>query len=187
MTKKTANRALTNAKLCSACKGECCKTYPGISTPEDWCSPVDEAVLQKKLTEALKSGLWTIDWWEGDPRVDTVGMNEEERDAHYNDPNRIAPGYFIRPAMKNAVGKLKHAPWGGGECALLGETGCSLPFKKRPIECRLLIPLGHPNCTYADGQDGTVVGKRALAVKWIPYHKVIQAAYEAAGGDRDTL
>jgi len=89
---------------------------PGIALPEDFGLP--DTV---QLIAALKSGNWVIDWWEDDK-----------------------PLYYVRPATKDAIGKLFDPSW-GGECVFLEKTGCSLPHDNRPAGCRLLEP-NKPDC-----------------------------------------
>jgi len=104
--------------LCAECQGKCCRTYPGSCFPEDFAS-------YEELLEALKSGRYALDWWEGDPRP---GKDE------------LGRAYFVRPA---AVGSIEiFDPIWHGECIMLSPTGCILPFEQRPSGCRLLIPDG---------------------------------------------
>ena len=105
-----------NEEMCAACGGQCCKRLPGIASPEDFSLPDTT-----QLIEALKSGKWAVDWWEGNN-----------------------PLYFVRPATKDAIGELFDPSW-GGECVFLTEKGCSLPHDQRPSGCRLLEPK-EPHC-----------------------------------------
>lgn len=168
---------IVNTALCTACGGYCCKNYPGITDPADWSPTLNKDEMIVNLAAALKSGKWSIDWWEGDPRG-KVGKK-----------HRVSVGYFVRPAVKGNEGRMKDALWGGRECSLLTEKGCSLPYEKRPIECRLLVPAKKfpDDCTYPEKLDGKIVGKQVLSVRWIPYHDVIRAAFIAAGGDPDSI
>lgn len=168
-----------NAVLCASCGGHCCKRYPGITHPRDWTDPVNEAIMQDRLIEAFKTGFWSVDWWDGDPRVDTSDMSLEELGTFLSTEGRLRCAYFIRPRMK---GKPIRDPAWDGECSLLGPTGCTLSHDSRPVECRWLRPSKNfpDECDFPQDLGEKIVGKRTLAVAWIPYHHVIKAAYEAA-------
>jgi hypothetical protein len=58
-----------NPAICAPCGGQCCKHMPGAASPEDFGAP-DREAMRDRLRTAFDSGLWAIDWWEGDPRDD---------------------------------------------------------------------------------------------------------------------
>lgn len=127
---------------------------PGGTIPEDLGK-----VTLGKLVELLRSGLWAIDWWEGDPR-----------EGH----NRISKAEYLRPAIKGEEVLIFHGSW-GGECIFLTETGCKLSFDKRPISCRALEPVKDFNCidrTLGEGRNS----KQRSAVAWLPYHRLLRRA-----------
>lgn len=132
-------------EVCAPCGGRCCKHAPGAALPEDVGAP-DETAMRAALTEKLKSGLWSIDWWEGDPRS---GRDDVER------------AYFVRPATKRGRGRVFDASW-GGQCAFLRADGCSI-FDSRPTGCRGVEPSASGRCEprYASKQD--------CASAWLPY------------------
>jgi hypothetical protein len=141
-----------DAPLCTKCAGHCCKGYSGAAWPEQFGAP-DLCALESKLHDAFASGKWAVDWWDG-----------------YEN----GPGYFIRPAHTNAVGKLKDGSW-GGRCVRLTDKGCEMAFDERPIGCRMLIPsASFPDCGYADGSNG----KLAAADAWAPYANVVDRVLE---------
>lgn len=145
-----------NPAICATCGGKCCKSLPGAALPTDFAEP-----LADSLEAAFSSGLWAIDWWEGDPR----GLA-------YDDPNAVSRGYFLRP---RTVGKMQlYDPSWGGECVHLGNKGCALPYEKRPAGCRLLEPSRGPVCPEHGGS------KREAAIAWLPYHKEIEGAASRA-------
>jgi Fe-S-cluster containining protein len=129
-----------DAARCAACGGACCKSLPGAAFPEDF--PTAESVQ-----EALATGRWALDWWEGDPR-----------EGH----DELTEAYFLRPATKGKEGVVRDPSW-GGECTFLTPKGCELPAERRPRECRMLTP--RPKGVDCMG-DGTA-GKRAAAVAWL--------------------
>jgi hypothetical protein len=129
--------------------------------------------MMERLTEALASGLYVIDWWEGDPRgPEYLG-------------ERLGHADYIRPAAVNGRG-MRDAAWGGlfggSVCVLWSkESGCSLSHDARPLECRKLEPKSSPNgeCKSHE-KPGFKHMKHENAVAWIPYHDVIEAAEEMA-------
>jgi len=133
-----------NKELCSQCKGRCCKRQPGACFPIDFSLPGDLS----KLREALASGKYTIDWWEGDPR-----KNKDELDK----------AYFVRPSIKGKEGERYDPTW-GGECTFLTKKGCSLETEKRPLNCKMLEPREDHQCFIHGNKN-----KHAAAIAWLPY------------------
>jgi Fe-S-cluster containining protein len=123
-----------NPEVCKVCGGKCCKTYPGLVTPEDFGAP-DIEKLRKNLFEALSSGRWTVDW-----------VKQEEG------------LYFVRPAVKGFEGSVFDHRY-TGECTFLTETGCKLSFENRPESCRMLIPKIDERCD-SQGYTRAVVAQR---------------------------
>jgi Fe-S-cluster containining protein len=142
--------------LCTPCGGKCCKSMPGGTHPSDWGAPNTDVMLER-LATAFRSGLWAIDWWEGDPR----GL--EEGDQEY-----VSQGFYVRPATKGDEGRVFYASW-GGECTFLTATGCSFGHDDRPLECRTLEPKYPYRCEQHHG-------KHLTAIAWLPYHQVLLQA-----------
>lgn len=137
-------------EVCAACGGQCCKTMPGTAMPDDFGSP-DE--LRDKLREALATGNWAVDWWEGDPTGGDRGCS-----------------YYVRPATKDKAGGgwILDASW-GGRCVFHTSNGCSI-FETRPSGCRGVKP----------SKDGCTVehsSKKDSAIAWYPYNDML---YELA-------
>ncbi|MFN4224240.1 MAG: YkgJ family cysteine cluster protein [Fervidobacterium nodosum] len=107
--------------ICKACGGKCCKTFPGLATPEDFGAP-DRDLMREKLLKALISGRWTVDWVDQDAEL-----------------------YFVRPAIKGFEGSVFDHAY-NGECTFLTNTGCELDFSERPESCRMLIPKLEERC-----------------------------------------
>jgi hypothetical protein len=104
--------------------------------------------------------------WEGDPRKDEDRIN----------PDRIDCAYYVRPPIKGHWDELEFGSW-GGECALLTERGCVLPFYDRPIACQMLVPrTNNDECVMAHPDGNDWEEKREMAVAWIPYHRQIRRA-----------
>lgn len=109
-----------NVELCKKCGGKCCKFYPGIAIPSDFGNTKEE--ILNNLTEAFKSGLWTIDWL-----------------------NRKNEEYFVRPAIKGKEFLIfDHSI--SGECVFLNTNGCKLDESNRPSGCLLLEPRDGEKC-----------------------------------------
>jgi hypothetical protein len=139
-----------NKNICSACQGGCCKNVPGTAFPEQF--PTAASVIT-----AVNTGQWTIDWWEGDPRI---GRTD------------VSIAYFIRPAVKGHEGQRYH-PSFGGECTFLTPTGCSLSIECRPYECLEVVPVegGFPNC-----KSDAKYEKRQAAIAWLDRTDDLEAA-----------
>lgn len=162
---KLAQRALpvlrddyVRPAVCAPCGGRCCKTLPGAAMPEDFGA--DEATIRAVMVSRLKTGEWSIDWWEGDPRPDHY---EEER------------GYFLRPATLGGRGDV-FDPSNGGQCVLFDEGKGCRTFETRPTGCRGLEPgpaAGKCSPRYASKQDA--------AIAWLPYAAMIVEVGEELG------
>lgn len=141
-----------NKEICSECDGACCKMMPGCCYPEDFGLPGDTS----RLSEALRSGRYAIDWWEGDPRA---GFDELSR------------AYHVRPAVRGYEGCLCDPSWGGLPCTFFVDSvGCSLSLLDRPRECRSLEPVvGDDACIMHDG-----CGKHSASIAWIPYTALLE-------------
>jgi Fe-S-cluster containining protein len=136
-----------NEKVCAACGGECCKRFPGSAFPEDFGLPEDTS----RIREALKSGRWCIDWWEGD----STGKREGAWRT-----------LFVRPAIKGKEGRIYDPSW-GGECTFLTNSGCSIDSDHRPLGCKKLEPKGG-GCILHDNAD-----KKASSIAWVKYEALL--------------
>lgn len=124
-----------DVSVCSACGGDCCRTRPGIEAPERFLAAANPA---EELTRLLASGLWVLDTHYGIPYDPEKGET--------GDPDRII--HYPRPATRqeHAAGSLRVVP-GAGECVLLGDGSCTLPFPERPKACQALEPAADFACT----------------------------------------
>lgn len=141
-----------NKYICSQCNGKCCSRLPGANYPEDFGLPDDT----RKLLGSIRSGNYTIDWWEGDPRE---GQYELER------------AFFVRPACKGKEGIIYDPSW-GGECTFLEDHGCSLQEDERPSCCKYLEPGATGN-----GDDCIIREERSkqnATIAWMPYGSILQ-------------
>ncbi len=121
--------------LCRACSGECCRTRPGIEAPARFLAAANPT---EELARLLATGLWVLDRHYGIPYSPEKGEQ--------GDPDRII--LYPRPATRQerAEGSLQVVP-GAGECVLLGDEGCTLPFAERPRACQALEPASDFACT----------------------------------------
>lgn len=142
-----------NPAICAPCGGQCCKHMPGAASPEDFGAP-DREAMRDRLRTAFDSGLWAIDWWEGDPRDDrTREVLDKTVESYYPRPRVVGVDHVYDPSY-------------GGQCVLLVNDRCSLVFDQRPVICRELVPK-RGRCT-AEIED-----KQRIAVAWIPYHDLL--------------
>lgn len=167
---------ITNPEICQECGGNCCQHMPGIAFPEDFGKSRMQMLFY--MVEALSTGFWAIDWWDGDPRWNGDDRFESDLDQ----------AYFIRPATVHAKGRLYDPSW-GGVCVLWSQKyGCSLKPEKRPRQCRMLKPVPlemrerNDGCKTAEEND-----KRSAAIAWIQYHDLIETAAWAAGIINESL
>lgn len=135
MTARHSRKNNEDRTICGACGGECCRTRPGIESPERFLAAANPA---EELAHLLASGLWVLDTHYGVPYDPEKGEK--------GDPDRII--LYPRPATRQerAEGSLQVVP-GAGECVLLGDRGCTLPFEERPRACRALEPASDFACT----------------------------------------
>lgn len=134
-----------NRSICSACKGGCCKAFPGIYSPFD---------IKGDMLTWFKANVTniTFDDWSG--TFEHNGISAE-------DP------LFLRPKAKNEHSlQIKHGLW-YGECKLLTDEGCSLSFTDRPTQCRELKPDADRKCVI-EGKS-----KKDLIFEWLPYQELI--------------
>ena len=130
-----------NESACTTCQGLCCKAMPGIVYPKDI-----DGELSDNIMTMLYSGLYAIDWYEGNPAM-----------------------YYLRPAIKGD-GRVYSPSW-GGECIFLSTSGCDLQFSDRPRGCRMLGPKpGNISC---DAHGHT---KKHGAEAWVPFSKILRSA-----------
>jgi hypothetical protein len=170
-TPDSMNPHFVNKRLCTKCGGRCCQTLPGSTSPEDWGAP-DHLVMVTRISEALASGLYAIDWWEGDPR----GLD-------WGDQSHLPCAEYIRPATVG-VNKMRD-PSRGGTCVFWSQDrGCELKHDARPLGCRNLEPksVGGEPGSDCDSRiaDGFTSEKHENAVRWIPYRGVIKRAEKLA-------
>ena len=158
-------------ETCGRCGGACCKGLPGSAMPEDFGAP-DLAAMVERITAALATGNWTVDWWEGDP---------EEEEAEYESAfDQFLGGYlaqfaefgapFVRPATTKARGE-KRDPSFGGRCVFLSDTrGCEI-FDQRPSGCRGLKP--RRDRVERRGCEVVHSSKQDAAIAWKPYAEML--------------
>ena len=135
-----------NPVVCSQCGGQCCKNMACQFSPDDF-----QDLSYKALKREIQKGNISIDWWVGDidPRK-----------------NRLEKTYFLR--MRNKGYGIVDGSW-GGQCAIWNpDTGCPLPFEKRPKGARLLIPHLSKPC------DDKGYTKEMGVMDWRPHYKTLK-------------
>jgi hypothetical protein len=147
---------------CRACGGKCCKTLPGAYLPDQ--------LTQDELRHGLQSGTLVLAWWDGDPRPgkQCFDVDCDGSCTRCTDPDRLLRAYYVRPRNENS----KPGPFDGssqGACKLLGPSGCTLPFEKRPAGCQnLLVNRESPGDCH-DYAVPTRSFKHYAALAWAPH------------------
>jgi hypothetical protein len=121
--------------------------------------------LRTALRNALLTGKWVLDCWEGDPRR---RINEME----WDDWDKYALGHvdFMRPrASKDCEGSLFSHEWGPGRCVFLTDDGCELSEDTRPYTCRVLEPSAD-KCISHDPYEH---GKLTCSLAWLEHASLI--------------
>ena len=150
---------MENKKLCSICKGHCCKSSGCELSPEDF----KDGVTYEAIKERIDKGLISIDWWEGN-----VFQELDEYDARSEE--NISKSLFLRMRNKNAP---VVDPSFGGECVALTENGCKLSYDERPKGGRALIPdleLQKEGFRIKCHSDW---GKIDSAIEWFEYRDIL--------------
>lgn len=147
-----------NKSVCSSCQGKCCKTFPGIVSPEDL-----KEITVESLSEMFKNG-YQFDYWEGN-----LTGNPEHDDLTF---------YYLRPQTKKSVGRIVDASW-GGECVFLTESGCSKEFDQRPAQCKALKPSEDLKCYFPDKK----YDKETMIKSWIPHNEIIVKTIDKIYGE----
>lgn len=139
-----------NIEVCRACGGKCCQRYAGTYHPDDLAP-----VTADTLAERFSSGLYAIDWWEGDVRR---GQDE------------WSISMFVRPAHRGAY-ELRDPAWEGICIHWDVRDGCCFELQDRPYACRTMEAVEGGHCTGP-------FDKEAAALAWVPYQRVIKEAEE---------
>ena len=159
---------------CRACGGKCCKTLPGAYLPDQ--------LGDDELAAGLASGRLVLAWWDGDPRPERncLDVDCDGTCAKCTAPDRLQRAYYVRPRNVNSP---QGGPFDGtsqGACALLGTTGCTLTFERRPSGCQnLLVNRASPGDCH-DYAVPTRSFKHYAAVAWVPYQAKLLALADAA-------
>ena len=154
------NTEFENASICSKCKGGCCKRSPGIVHPDDIIKKYGDITPDVIVDKYLKEGYY-LDYWEG------VFTKEDGSEVYSKETSTL---YFLLPRSEYVSKTQAVYPSWGGRCNFLTENGCSLEFKERPFQCRVLIPQEDFNCNYTTEQKAS---KRHLVEAWLEYQEVL--------------
>jgi Fe-S-cluster containining protein len=133
----------SDATTCTECGGQCCKRCPGTYAPQQ----ILDILKEYKATGVLRKGL-------------TIRNVDDPR-------NKSRDLRVIRPAKRYEITD----DWMQYECVNLTNTGCSLKFEERPIECQSLVPRETPesSCHATDGYDTDDVARM-----WIKFQKYLK-------------
>lgn len=139
-----------NYQLCKECGGHCCKKYPGTYLPSDF----EQELTVEYVYQLVNSGKYNLE-------------RAEFRRYEYV--------YFIRPFMTNEEKFEK--PQFRGQCINWNNNiGCSLEYKDRPYQCKMLIPQkdnkGNFPCKYE------VDIQNILIDAWLPYTSILKEVFD---------
>jgi len=121
--------------LCGPCGGECCRTRPGLESPERFLAAPRPA---EALVGAIASGDWVVVRQFGVPWADGVPPPEELR---WKEIRCLRPATVAERAAGRALDGGEPSP-----CVFLGEGGCRLSFEARPRMCQALVPSAGGAC-----------------------------------------
>ncbi len=151
--------------LCARCKGDCCRTRPGIESPERFLAASNPAA---DLAELLSTGTWVLELHRGKPY--TPGVTEP-------DPNCLIR--YPRPARFCEAHEIPPDDLPGDACRLLTDSGCLLPYHERPKACRALTPRLDLLCD-------SDWGRREAALAWFAHQEIVQEACRLSGYELPT-
>lgn len=144
-------KAFEPNKHCGNCKGRCCRIMPGIYSPKDFDN------LESDLIGLLKTGFFSFDTWEGDPREGKAEFEEV---------------FYFRPSTLECKGGHIDRSW-GGRCIFLTESGCCAAIK--PWQCKTLEPKEKKCEQHYD--------KESAVIEWIPFQQNIKNILRSFGYD----
>ena len=139
---------MEDLEICKECGGICCKRMGCHYSPKDF-----KDLSFDGLKKEIEKGNISIDWWEGNP---------------FNNDREINRAMFLR--IRNVNSPVLDPSW-GGECSLLTETGCSLPYDERPYGGRSLIPVKGSKCTL-------VYSKLDCVKEWFEHDETLEKLFE---------
>ena len=151
---------------CRACGGKCCKTLPGAYLPGQ--------LSDVELADGLASGRLVLAWWDGDPRPDRNCLDVDcgGTCGRCTAEDRLRRAHYVRPRNVNSP-PGPFDPTAQGACTLLGPTGCTLPFERRPAGCQnLLVNRASPGDCH-DYAVPTRSFKHYAALAWVPEQETL--------------
>lgn len=139
---------LCNYKICSQCRGECCKKSGCHISPDD-LKKIDNRTINK----LLDAGLVVIDWW--------VGYENKSLDVYLDEVYYLKIAHIGSPPISNGI---------GGRCTLLTYKGCPISFKYRPKGARRL------NCHKLNiNKDTPHYNIEECLQDWLPYQDILES------------
>lgn len=138
----------TNSKVCSMCRGQCCKTVAGIYAPEDFKFKITSSFIIHLLLTKMFS-------------IESVGEGSQS-------------DYFLRPRHIEED-PINPSHYGGVCINWNGDTGCLLNEVERPYQCRMLIPLANGG-SYCKHKESDKSLKTDMVQRWDIYKKELMYA-----------
>lgn len=128
-------------ETCKLCQGGCCRNMGCHFSPDDF-----EEISFESLKTEIDKGYISIDWWED-----------------WDKGNQ----YYLR--IRNVDSPIIDPSW-GGRCILLTDSGCSLPFEKRPLGARALKPRERYDGSFCH----SYYTKEQCKNDWLKYDDILQ-------------
>jgi hypothetical protein len=148
-----------NPTICTTCQGICCKYYPGFYHPSQLGNTHQE--IKKTLISMIKTGNFSIDRWEGDPRPD----------------GHLDHVLMLRPRGRNKP--VIHYPFFEPTfCIFLDLIGCILQPPDRPMQCQQLEPTRDHQCIEHNKIGDTA--KHEAALLWATHQPEMLIAFRIA-------
>lgn len=120
--------------MCRKCGGECCKHKPGLYHPDQLFADIPPnggmSSVVDRVHALLDSGKYIL----------VQVLDEEDKD----------PYTAIQPRTSFVKSKIAEDDYGVGQCVNLTDTGCSLVYSDRPLECQRLVPAFPHSCRSPD-------------------------------------
>ncbi len=149
IVKDYSNPENVNSKLCSDCKGECCKRCGCHFSPEDFAE-----ISFEFLKKEIQKGYISIDYFSKVTTCMDTGA------------------YIIR--IRNQASPIVDLDQRIRPCILLTERGCKLDYKHRPSGGKLLKPKVEGRGKKKRRTCYSTYNITACCQEWMPYQKLLQ-------------
>lgn len=157
-------------EICKECKTPCCKDGACAWSPDDFHPMALNETYFRALLKRGKTAIVhkTMNGQQGIGAVNPFTMEIEL--------SKLKSGeglLYLRPRnqKERIVAIFAHENLGYGQCMLLTDNGCSLPFCKRPKGGREIIPKRDHDCI-------ALYDEYKAAYDWWPYQEILYKLYK---------